>query len=68
VADAFQNRGLGVELLRRVISVAQDEKLSCVSSEMLSDNLSMQVISKKLGFRLQNRLGSPSIRAVLRLD
>src|SRR5262249_6891254 len=65
VADAFQNRGLGLELLRRVIKVARDENLKIVSSEMLRDNLAMQVVSQKLGFRLQARMDSPSIKAVL---
>ncbi|MGA9041423.1 MAG: bifunctional acetate--CoA ligase family protein/GNAT family N-acetyltransferase [Terriglobales bacterium] len=67
VADACQNQGLGIELLRRVIQVARDEKLSRVSSEMLVDNLGMQVISKRLGFRFHSQLDSPSIRAVLDL-
>jgi len=67
VADAFQSGGLGRELLRRTIDVARDEKLSRVCSEMLTDNLAMQKISKKLGFKLRSRLDSPSIRAVLDL-
>jgi acetyltransferase len=67
VSDACQKRGLGSELLRRVIQVARDEQLSRVSSEMLGDNLAMQAISKKLGFRLRSRLASPSVRAVLDL-
>lgn len=67
VSDAFQNRGLGLELLRRVISVARDEKLASVSSEMLRDNIGMQMISKKLGFHFQSRIDSPSIAAVLNL-
>jgi acetyltransferase len=58
---------LGRELLRRIIEVARDEKLSRVSSEMLTDNLAMQKVSKKLGFKLQSRLDSPPIRAVLDL-
>ncbi len=67
VADTCQNQGLGIELLRRVIQVARDEKLTRVSSEMLMDNLAMQLISKKLGFRFHSQLDSPSIRAVLDL-
>jgi acetyltransferase len=67
VADAFQNQGLGLELLRRIIDVARDEKLSSVCSEMLRDNLGMQKISKKLGFNLKFRLDSSSIKAVLTL-
>ena len=67
VSDAFQNQGLGFELLRRVIDVAREEKLTRVSSEMLGDNLAMRIISKKMGFRLSGELGSGSIRAVLDL-
>jgi acetyltransferase len=67
VSDACQGVGLGLELLRRVIDVARDENLSRVSSEILGDNLAMQVISKKLGFRLRSRLDSPSVNAVLDL-
>jgi acetyltransferase len=67
VADAFQNQGLGLELLRRVIDVARDEKLNSVCSEMLRDNLGMQKISKTLGFNLKSRMDSPSIKAVLPL-
>jgi len=67
VSDACQNQGLGLQLLRSVIQVARDEKVGRVSSEMLGDNLAMQVISKKLGFRLRSRLDSPSVQAVLDL-
>lgn len=67
VSDAYQNLGLGLELLRRVIKVARDEKLSRVSQEMLRDNLAMRVISKKLGFRFSADLDSSSIAAVLDL-
>jgi acetyltransferase len=67
VSDKCQNQGLGIELLRQVIQVARDEKLSRVSSEMLGGNLAMQAISKKLGFRFHSQLDSPSIRACLDL-
>ncbi len=67
VSDQYQNRGLGNELIRQVIQVARDEKLSRVSAEMLPDNLAMQVIIKRSGFRLR-RGGDPmSIRAYLDL-
>jgi acetyltransferase len=37
VSDRYQKHGLGQELLRRVVEVARDEKLSQVSAEMLTD-------------------------------
>lgn len=67
VSDAYQSQGLGLELLRREIQVARDKHLSRVSSEMLTDNLAMQAISKKVGFRFHSELGSPSISATLDL-
>ena len=67
IADEYQQRGLGMELLRRVIEVAKEEKLARVSSEMLGDNLGMQAISKKLGFKLRARSDSSSFAAVLDL-
>jgi acetyltransferase len=65
IADAFQKQGLGLELLQRIVQVARDEKLHKVSSEMLGDNLAMQLISKRLGFRFHSLADSPSLRAVL---
>jgi acetyltransferase len=67
VTDAYQNRGLGAELLRRVIGVAREEGVHAVTSEMMADNLAMQVISKQLGFHVKMRNGFASMRARLKL-
>jgi organic hydroperoxide reductase OsmC/OhrA/RimJ/RimL family protein N-acetyltransferase len=60
VSDKYQHRGLGTELLRRLVQIAQDQKLGRVSGEMLRENLVMQRLVKKLGFSLSlmNDLGS----------
>jgi acetyltransferase len=67
VADQYQSQGLGLELLRRVVQVAREEKLTRVISEMLTDNLAMQAISKKIGFKVRSSMDSPSRSAVLEL-
>src|SRR5579864_1210916 len=67
VTDNYQNRGLGGELLRRVIRVAREEGVHAVVSEMMADNLAMQVISKNLGFHLHMQNGFASMRARLEL-
>lgn len=67
VSDRCQNRGLGIELLRRAVGIARDEKLSRVSAEMLSDNLKVRSIFKKLGFSLHMPGDFSSITAVLDL-
>jgi acetyltransferase len=67
VSDQYQKQGLGIEVLRRTVQIARDEKLSSVSAEMLRDNLTVQRIFKKVGFRLQSLADSSSISAVLDL-
>jgi acetyltransferase len=67
VSDQWQRQGLGSELLRRTVQIARDEKLGTVSGEMLRDNLAVQLIFKKAGFRLQGLADPYSISAVLDL-
>jgi acetyltransferase len=67
VADEYQNLGLGLRLLSGVVQVARHEKVRQVSSEMLRDNLSMQVLSKRLGFKLHTHPDGESVGAVLEL-
>jgi len=67
VSDQYQKQGLGIELLRRTVQIARDEKLGSVSAEMLRDNLTVQRIFKKVGFRLRSLADSSSISAVLDL-
>jgi acetyltransferase len=68
VADEYQHRGLGTELLRRLIKVAQDEKIHRLRAEMLRDNFAIQIIFKRLGFRLRLRSDPVSVQAVLDLE
>ncbi len=67
VSDHYQKLGLGYELLRRVVEVARDEKLSQVSAEMLTDNVAMQIIMKRLGFRVRAGEDMTSVQAYLDL-
>ncbi len=67
VSDQYQNLGLGLELLRRVVQIARDEKLSEVHAEMLPDNVGMQIIMKRVGFRLRAGEDLGSVQAFLEL-
>jgi acetyltransferase len=53
VRDQYQHRGLGIELLRRLIQVARDEHLDSVQAYMLRENIEMRGLIEKLGFRVQ---------------
>jgi acetyltransferase len=67
VTDKYQKLGLGHELLRRVVDIARDEKLTLVSAEMLPDNLGMQAVFRRLGFRIFPGEDMTSLRATLHL-
>jgi hypothetical protein len=47
--------------------MARDQKLHRLSGELLRDNLAMQIIVKKLGFRFHLCVDGASIPAVLGL-
>jgi len=52
VQDELQGQGLGVELYKRLIQVARDQRLQTVHSNMLGENKEMQHLCKRLGFKL----------------
>lgn len=54
IDDDFQGQGLGTELLRRLVQVAEDERdIGRVMAYMLPENLGMRRISEKLSFDLK---------------
>ncbi|MFB2923160.1 MULTISPECIES: bifunctional acetate--CoA ligase family protein/GNAT family N-acetyltransferase [Aerosakkonema] len=67
VSDRFQRQGLGTELLRRLVQIARDEKLDRITADILSNNMAMQRISEKLGFRLERIIGEPMVKAIFEL-
>jgi acetyltransferase len=68
VTDSYQRRGLGSELLRRLIAFAEDEKIRVLGADTLAENLEMQQVFRNLGFEIHRHADDPSmVRAVLRL-
>lgn len=69
VRDSYQNRGLGTELLRCLMTFARDEKIHALAADTLAENVEMQQICRKLGFEIHRHADDPSmVRAVLRLE
>jgi acetyltransferase len=52
VADDFQGRGLGEELIRRTLGAARAEKIGRVLLHFQPDNARMSRLARKLGFAL----------------
>ena len=67
VTDQFQHRGLGTELLRRMLQFGRDEKIQRITGNILAENLEMQAVCKKLGFHLQDLPEEKLVRAELEL-
>src|SRR5580765_2982663 len=63
VSDDFHHRGLGTELLRRLIDIARREKIERITADILAENRTMQRICEGLGFRLAYRPEDATVKA-----
>jgi acetyltransferase len=53
ITDAYHNLGLGTQLLKHLITIAQKEKIQSIEGKILSENSGMIAICQKLGFFCQ---------------
>jgi len=67
VSDKHHRRGLGSELLRRLIQIARDEKLQEIVAMILPENLGMRALAKKFGFEIRESDDPAVVVAVLTL-
>ena len=65
VTDKFQRQGLGMEIMRRLIVVARDEKLESIEANTLPENIAMRALASGLGFKSEWGVGAS--RAILKL-
>ncbi len=63
VSDAWQGRGLGKELVARLVIVGADEKLDRLIADILPENTEIQRLCEKLGFTLKHSLEDELVRA-----
>jgi acetyltransferase len=67
ISDNWQGRGLGRELLSRLLVVAADDKLAHVVADILPDNRGVMRILDKLGFTLKHSLDDDVVHAEYKL-
>jgi acetyltransferase len=67
ISDNWQGRGLGKELLARLLLVAADDKVTKVTADILPDNRGVMRICEKLGFSLKHSLDDEVVRAEFKL-
>ena len=67
ISDDHQKHGLGTELLHRLVSIGRAEGIKAITADILSDNMAMQKISEKAGFKLTREFGEPVVSARIEL-
>ena len=68
VTDDFQRRGVGAELLQRLVHVAREEKLESINGWISPSNAAMQNLSRKLGFDVRFIQKEELVQATLSLS
>jgi acetyltransferase len=58
VADPWQGKGIGAELLRRCLEIAKEQKIEKVWGVVLSENTQMLALGKKFGFTFKRVPGA----------
>jgi acetyltransferase len=67
ISDAAQGKGLGSELVRRLIDVAKQEKIRRITAQLLPENAAMRAILEKLGFTVAGKADDPTLSAELEI-
>jgi acetyltransferase len=67
VSDAWQGKGLGSELLRRLLDIAREEGVERIVADIHTENMTMQRMCRSLGFRITSEMGDPTVHAELEL-
>ena len=61
VADEFQRRGLGTQLVKRLLTTAWRRGVRRLFGEIKSDNRAMLALATRLGFRLRDSVDDASV-------
>ena len=67
VSDKFQGKGLGPELVKKLVEVARRERVENIKADVLADNTLMQRVLTKAGFKMHREIGDPTVSANLPL-
>ncbi|MEL6552036.1 MAG: bifunctional acetate--CoA ligase family protein/GNAT family N-acetyltransferase [Cyanobacteria bacterium J06621_11] len=68
VGDHYQNQGIGNQLMRMLIMVAEQETVSQIVAEILPENRPMQALCRKYGFTIDSHHLGDMVKATLTLE
>jgi len=58
IVDEYQGLGLGTELSRRLLEIAQIEKVERVTVDVLAENRRMLEVCREVGFHFDDAMGA----------
>ncbi|TAH48263.1 MAG: GNAT family N-acetyltransferase [Chloroflexota bacterium] len=61
IIDSFHGKGLGSEFLKQLVAIGRAEHLKRITAYISPENIAMQKISQKLGFKLHRDMDDPTI-------
>jgi acetyltransferase len=67
ISDVWQNRGLGTQLLTLLVQIARNERIARLSGMIMAQNIEMQHVAEKLGFKLTRDMAESAIMASIEL-
>jgi acetyltransferase len=67
ISDAWQKQGLGTQLMTLLVQIARNEKIERLSGMVMAQNLEMQHVAEKLGFKLSRDLAESTVQASIEL-
>jgi acetyltransferase len=67
IGDAWQRRGLGTQLMQRLIAIARESGVKRLVGQILAENSLMLQLVGRLGFRVEPTKDASVVRAVLDL-
>ncbi len=68
ISDDHQKDGLGTELLNRLIDIGRREGVKVITADILAENMAMQKVCEKAGFKLVREFGEPVVSARLEMQ
>jgi acetyltransferase len=68
ISDAYQQQGLGKELLTRLVQIGRDEEVTRITADILPDNVGMIRVSEQVGFKSKYHPEDGVVKAELVLN
>jgi acetyltransferase len=68
IRDGYQGKGIGAELLQQCLTIAAKRGMKTIYGIVLSENLQMLALGRKLGFKITRIPESSEYELVFRLD